>query len=336
LEKIEMKKTLVAVAALAAMTGAMADATISGVFQVGLNKNVKKTTGTTTTTTTLEDSNGNGQVNFKFTEDLDGGMKFFGQIGVATSNDYAGTVNGYETFGGFSGGFGSLRAGSFGSPQFVAITKGDSTGYLLDNAVANITQHHGAAGISSLFSTNQIQYTLTKLADGLTLQYTNKLGEAAAGTGGTNFYSIDYAAGGLNAGYVYSQFKNSVTQTDTAGNLYVSYDLGMAKIYLMNASVAQAGSAGVLGQSVGLSVPMGAVTLYYNYSSSSAGIANTARTVTAQKITHSNIGASYAFSKRTTAAIAMQNIAGTDAASSNVIDATSGSTQTKLLVIHAF
>jgi len=37
LEKIEIKKTLVAVAAMAAVTGAMADVTISGFVDKGLN-----------------------------------------------------------------------------------------------------------------------------------------------------------------------------------------------------------------------------------------------------------------------------------------------------------
>ena len=62
----------------------MAEATISGLFQIGLNQKIVTTTGVSTNTSLVGDDNANTGVNFKITEDLGDGMKFDAQIQYLT------------------------------------------------------------------------------------------------------------------------------------------------------------------------------------------------------------------------------------------------------------
>ena len=339
-----MKKTLVALAAVAATTGAMAEATISGLFQIGLNQATATTTGTSTNTTSMDDSNANTGVNFKITEDLGDGMQFNAQIGVFTGiNGVSGAVTGYETFGGLSGDFGSFRAGTFGSPQFIAITKGDAGGgYLINNAVADITQHQGGViGSTTLFATNQIQYTLPELVSGLKLQYTNKMGEVAGSTAGTtDYYTADYTSGPINVGYVYSSYKPTTALKDTVSNIYGSYNAGPAKLYFMSANAAVDDTSSVKGTSIGVNVPIGAFTAMYNRSNTDGALINVAgtaiRTVNAQDQTGNFYGVSYGFSKRTTAYLTYYKNDGSDGATTATLNSTSSNATTRLILIHAF
>jgi len=323
-----MKKTLVAIAAVAAVTGAMAEATISGLFQIGLNQKIATTTGVSTSTSVVGDDNANTGVNFKITEDLGDGMQFNAQIGVFTGiNGVSGAVTGYETFGGLSGDFGSFRAGTFGSPQFVAITKGDAGGgYLINNAIADITQHQGGIlGTTTLFANNQIQYTLPQIVSGLTLQYTNKLGEVGGSSAGTtDYYTADYTSGPINVGYVYSSYKPTTALTDTVSNIYGSYNAGPAKLYFMSANAAVGGTSSVKGTSIGVNVPFGAFTAMYNRSNTDGALINVAgtaiRTVNAQDQTGNFYGVSYGFSKRTTAYLNYYKNDGSDGATTATLN----------------
>jgi len=77
LEKIEMKKTLVAVAALAVASAAMADATISGVIDQAYYS-AKSTTSAGLSTQSKgigAQNNGTSEFTIAGSEDLDGGMK---------------------------------------------------------------------------------------------------------------------------------------------------------------------------------------------------------------------------------------------------------------------
>jgi len=126
-----MKKTLVAVAAMAAVTGAMAQATIYGTIdQAYYSVRNTDSSGLVTKTTGIAGiNNGGSAIGFKASEDLGSGMKVYFQqeIGLKTeanggpysttaidssSNDVS--VYNYEnrnSFLGISGGFGSVQVG---------------------------------------------------------------------------------------------------------------------------------------------------------------------------------------------------------------------------------
>ena len=125
-----MKKTLVALAAVAAVTGAMAEATLTGYVQIGVNNNKTTTTGTTTTANTLEDTNANTALNFTDVEDLGDGLKVTTNIGLLPSIGSSSTLGGQTTYAALSGGFGELKAGKFGNDQFWTVVTGDATGYM--------------------------------------------------------------------------------------------------------------------------------------------------------------------------------------------------------------
>jgi len=343
LEKIEMKKTLVAVAAMAAATGAMAQFTITGTLQVGTNRATTTTAGASTTKTSIDDSNGNTGVNVGVSDDIGNGIKVIGniglQVGINGSNGATTTGGVYETYGGVTGPFGSAKLGALQTPQFLSIANGDVSGYLISNPVANIIQHQGGSvGSTTLLQSNSFQYVLPKFVDGLTLKYQTAMGELATGINGTNHYAADFTTGGFAAGYAYSSYKYSATQNDTAQSVNGSYNFGPAKITYLWGQANTAGASGVSGSSVGIAVPMGSLSLMYSYGSTngivSNGTATTARVVSTQKQTGSFVGASYALSKRTTAYAAYYTEAGNDGA--GIVGSTSKFNTTRLMLIHAF
>jgi len=344
-----MKKTLVAVAAFAAVSSAMADATITGLIQVGTNRTTTNTSGTSTTATTLEDSNQNTGINVGVKEDMGGGMSFDGNIGI--SNNAAGTIQGggtgnsagYQTYGGLSGGFGSIRAGSIYTAQFLALTKGDATGYLMNTPISQITQHQGGSvGSSTLSTSSMVQYTLPSIVSGLTLSIQQKFGGATDGTGTANFYSADYTGSGLNIGAVYSSYKYSTSLTDTVSTLYGNYDFGAAKVFAMSATANTAGDVGVSGTSVGVAIPFGAAKITYNYGSTNGAIINgvagaSARDASNVKQTGNTFVASYELSKRTTAYAAYYKQTGNNlSGTAQAVSINNSNTTTRLMVIHSF
>ena len=109
-----MKKTLVAVAALAAVTGAMAEVTISGFFDAGVTSSKATSTAGTSSTTNAVASPGSGQsqITFAAPEDLGDGMKAFANI-RAMPSPFAAT----STFAGDASEVG--LSGPFGTAQIV-------------------------------------------------------------------------------------------------------------------------------------------------------------------------------------------------------------------------
>jgi predicted porin len=112
-----MKKTLIALAAVAAATGAMAQATISGVLDFGAVNNGKTTTtaagGTAQTNVKQAGRDREGltpsQIVFSATEDLGGGLKATALFSQRAQTGFAER----DTHITVSGGFGSVRVGRY-------------------------------------------------------------------------------------------------------------------------------------------------------------------------------------------------------------------------------
>jgi len=120
LEKIEMKKTLVAVAAITAVTGAMAQATITGGVDYGF---LTYTTGTTKSHLVAGDTNQFNNVAFSASEDLGNGLK--ASVKYDLGLDYAAGGGGTftrESHISLGGAFGTVSAGRQYSPVFLAAT----------------------------------------------------------------------------------------------------------------------------------------------------------------------------------------------------------------------
>jgi len=336
-----MKKTLVAVAALAAATGAMAQVTISGMMEVGVVNTTGKTSGgTTSTVRSLDDTNGNNQLNFKAKEDLGNGLSADVNFGLYMSQDKAGAAAGYQSYMGVSGGFGRIQGGSYLTNQFSAILNGDATGAagqgpMIGIGMAANGDRTGWAG-DSLFDSNQLTYTLPTFVQGLDLNYTKKFGEANSGIGDASSYKASYVSGPLSLAYASQTGKASASATDKGTVLSANYDLGMAKLFTGYATLKQGTSNTITATSYGINVPLNGITLMWNYGTASGGMATS--TVTASTIgqNQTEYGAKYDLSKRTSVTYIYSNR--NNGLGNSTTTYTTGSTNTvnKVYLQHSF
>jgi len=280
LENFEMKKTLVAVASLAAISSAFAQVSITGVVESTYNLN-GAAKGMTT------GMNGGSEFRLGGAEDLGNGMKadfswafvqnhnngaaWAGQVGAPTG--VAGSVTSYNSFVGLSGDFGSIKLGQQWAPLTLVGFTHDAMGGAATSG--NLTLSADSATVINL--PNSITYTSPSIA-GVTLsaQTDSPTINATKTTG----YSLSYGVGAFSAGYGYSL----ATGGKSKNVVGASYDFGMAKLFV--SSFTESGNDTATGY--GVSVPVGAATLIASAST---------------QATHDNytLVAKYNLSKRTVA-----------------------------------
>jgi len=222
-----MKTTLVAVAAMAAVTGAMAQATIYGTIEQTYNKSTKTVDGVTTNASTGigEYQMGSSLIGFKGSEDLGSGMKasYLYEMGVNLQTSMATPLN-RQAFVGLSGGFGSVRIGKQYSQGFlsaVAADPGGATGATGALYLAPMTGYNGTE--APLRQDKGLQWDLPSFVPGLGITITKVWGGANTGdsaggsptatdgvkTGDGTGWAIKYASGPLYVGLT----SDSVTNT---------------------------------------------------------------------------------------------------------------------------
>lgn len=239
-----MKKTLLAAAALLAVSGsafAQSSVTLYGLIDVSL-ESIK---GTDTVTRMSSDNYNSSRLGFRGVEDLGGGLKakFVLESGLNADTGAAGSSNRFfsrSAWVGLEGGFGELRLGRQDS----------SIGAIVGNTSIVGAQSYDEAVIADTFAgrkyrrlDNAITYITPKFVDGLQvqLQYStaadfNTANNAEAGVdsdlGKTFGFSATYAAGPFGVGAAYLQ-----AMADVAGDIdeeswlfYASYDFGAAKL----------------------------------------------------------------------------------------------------------
>jgi len=303
LEKFEMKKTLVALAVLSSVTGAMAEATLTGLFDAAINSGTATTLGS--------GPNGGSEVTVGISEDLGNGLKATAAltiIGSVTNSEDANTaeVGGfamYQSHIGLEGDFGSIKAGAQWSPIFLTSTISDITGRWNSSTLANPGE---------LQNMNSVTYTSPSIS-GFTFSYQTQLTDTGtavgygyfnhASTGGhATAYSLQYTNAGLTAGYANSKddYYGGVATDIKSTLIAVNYDFGVAKLHYghLVTNVAD-GATDVTSNSYGVTVPVGAFILGAQNSSDDAG--NT---------TNSYI-ANYSMSKKTTVYFANTDASGT-------------------------
>jgi predicted porin len=323
LEKYDMKKTLIALAAIAA-TSAFAQSTVTlyGVLDQGYNTSTTTVGTTESKVTGIQSILSGNRVGFKGTEDLGGGLKAnfqfeFGAVldGAATAGALSSNRN---SFVGVEGPFGAVTAG------LVYTLIHNVQGAYDNNGNATASGWLGG-GTSRVRQANALTYTTPDMK-GFTAQVQLGFGETAQTSGVTpavtgdagnsTAFALNYAQGPLTVKFA-SETVNLTklayaapgiaTAVDlgnaladfTANSIGASYDLGVAKLTAVR-TTAKAGSAALAGEvttnNFGVSVPVGAVTLNGTISNGSytTGTTNT-------DISGYQIGANYALSKRTTA-----------------------------------
>jgi predicted porin len=341
-----MKKTLIALAVVAASGAAFAQSsvTLSGKFGYAYTANKTaggdKTNGFGTT---------DGDVVFAATEDLGGGLKAgasmalklrgrdnavsatsgtsttttTGGNGVALTNAASNVVGGRDASVFLSGGFGTITAGAIeagngiiGRASAGAPTIGQDSGVTLD----------GAANVDI------VTYTTPALAAGLTatVMVIDSIGnpgadglQAAATTQAATVFDLNYANGPVSAGIDTTSFGQNAaasTGTDSRVRMSVSYDLGVVKLgagYQTKKTYAGVKDTQTM---VGVSMPAGAWTLGATYAVRN----NDVNTSDAKGW---ELGANYAFSKRTALQIATRDLS---------INSAASATATRVRLLHSF
>ncbi len=227
-----------------------------------------------------------GNVKMTITEDLGGGLK----ATAATQFDVRGrTSNSAEdTTLSLSGGFGTVMIGAIeagngiigrawaGAP--INLTNGFDNGTLLGGAAnADIISYSAPAINGVVFSVKRLD----------SVGFVDTAG--ANGAQQANVLDLSYSAGALNAGIDYT--KNAGASTTSRVRMSANYNLGMAVVGFGSEKSQNA----LRMTTVGVSVPMGAVTLGAVYAKRGE-----------QKGTA--IGANYALSKRTSINLSSGNI----------------------------
>jgi predicted porin len=303
LEKFAMKKTLIALAALAVSGAAFAQstATISG----GINVGVEKTGAAGSKAGVASLGGGANAINIITSEDLGGGltggftaqMRFSAATGNMTS---AGTVQHDQFLHAanvhLSGGFGTVRVGKVAEAGNCGFDPWGCTGGAALQFGTGVN-----AGVASGTQANSVSYASPSFS-GFSIGYQTSV---STRTDERTVLNIGYTAGPLALSFVQAENgSNTIGTSPTAAalatfgdikltqqSIAVGYTLGFGRITLVNTTTELAGTKTADVTSLGLSVPMGATTILagYNKNSKAAATADT-------KIA---LGANYALSKRT-------------------------------------
>lgn len=254
-----MKKSLIALAVLAASGASMAQVTLYGVVDVAVGSANYSGAPASVTGTSMKANDayndGNSRWGIKVVEDLGGGMKFTGQFeqNINYEDGSTQTTSARYAYGQLSGGFGAFKYGRTLTPSFFGVAAWELTGAANFSAVAN---QFGFAGGGSRNS-SEFSYTTPGMGGfSATLGYVTEQDGIAQGYLGSKVdANVVYAGGPLSVGLSYWKNDKVAAGASTDGNyaLGASYNFG---------SFALAGSwqdaAGTSqGWSLGARVPVG-------------------------------------------------------------------------------
>jgi len=230
-----MKKTLLALAAIAASSAAFAQSSVTlyGVVDASL-ESVK---GDDTVTRVSSDNLASSRLGFKGTEDLGNGLKanfvLESNMKMDTGANGGGTTRFFDraAWVGAAGAFGELRLGR----------QDTSIGLLAGNSGILGAQGYDELKIAKTFSgdgyrrtDNAITYILPKLVDGLSAQVqysTQASGAEDVDKLGSHYgLNVQYAASGFSAGLGYIHAKKTASVDDTGVLAYLGYDFGAVKL----------------------------------------------------------------------------------------------------------
>ena len=267
-----MKKTLIAMAAVAVTSGAMAQATISGSLGFGVqdSSTSAKSIGWTDT-----------YINFSASEDLGGGMSITAKQSLQGVGGDTADVTSNGTSLSLAGGFGAITFASVGAAA--------------DNlSVASLPSSTNTVFSSTGASTNNytyLDYTTPTLVDGLTVVIRANQGNvgAVALTDEDLQYRVDFKSGPFSA-----NFRTTTGAAEAGG----SFDFGAAKVsFQADTTRAETSSYAMKRSAYSLVVPVSsALTASVSHSSMGAYTGYS-------KVSGTEFNATYALSKRTSLSI---------------------------------
>lgn len=274
-----MKKTLVAIAAIAALGSASAQIAVSGKLDVGASST--GSAGAKVTSGVWETSRVVLQGNQDFTGGMKGSVYLEGGLGADTSTS---TFTGFarQSFVSLSGSFGKVDMGAFWTPVDTALWYSDAMEYNgFSTMYGGLDVGNNAQGNSA----GAIQYT-SPTAGGLTLQVVTAPngGDAAhANYGGAG---VNYANGPLLINAAFQSYKTATNSTSAGSVIALNYDLGSVKLFGGLTNNDDGAGTKVASTNVGVKVPMGADYV-------AAGVTSTKTTTGGADATVSGYGVNY-------------------------------------------
>ena len=334
-----MKKTLIALAAVAATTTAMADVTIYGRLDVGMN-NTKVTVAPVGADTlwiknnnaVSEDGLSTGLLGFKGTEDLGGGMSanFVHEMDLDMDVGALGVAAGRNSTVGLKGGFGELRLGRSYTPLFSTIGMSDvfgttgagtvntlgmaATAVRASNAIFYTTPAMGGFTASVMVQNNNAQTSLSvgnagkSSANGFSLNYASGPLAVAFANGTEKGSSVDRVAGifadVFNAANAAAAAAATANTKYTGNALSATYDLGVAKAYFGYVSTKDDNDTTVANGEIKMKETNVGVAVPMGSLTLMGGVGRNKASVTGEAGSATGtdvvLGATYALSKRTT------------------------------------
>ena len=257
-----MKKTLVALAAVAVTGGAFAQATMTGAIAYGFESDTTSS-NVTTSGFGMEDA----EINFAVSEDIEGvgklsaglGLGWGGRATGATANDSNITL-------------------TLANGMKIAMKSARGAEYLtggVAGAGANYEADLTYTGQLSRSNNDEVAVSLP-IAEGLTATVSHKEADVVIGTGSAavaavtpaqryNTGILNYKAGGLVIDGQYRSYDNQVASSSTSANtknrLSASYDLGVAKIGAGVDTTMYTYGNSKTATLIGLNIPMGSLSL---------------------------------------------------------------------------
>ncbi len=274
-----MKKSLIALAVLAASGAAMAQSSVTlfGIVDAGVGRvssNGSSVTGVTNS------GLGTSRLGFRGEEDLGGGLKAGFWLEGAIQND-TGTGQGGGAAGpGFefkrrstlslAGGFGEVRLGRELTVGYVNSTAADVFG---DNGVGGSIGKNHFAGVIETRKGNGISYILPSKLGGIygQVQYVfgESLSNAAYDKAGDYFGArVGYRNGPLDTAIAFAKGRGASAAADADQfNIFASYDLGVVKPFIGFNQEKNKAAVEVKYQSylLGLTAPVGPGTIRVSY-----------------------------------------------------------------------
>ena len=334
LEKISMKKTLIALAALTSIAGvahAQSSVTLYGLADanVGSYSDTTRTAGVSTkTTNTKIDSGGMNTSRFgmRGVEDLGGGLKAVfaleGGINVDTGATNSGSLFGRQAFVGVDGGFGTVTLGRHltAYDALRGATNHSDNAILFSYSQLRAVYSNGVASNNGVMdyasrSSNSLAYTSPSFGgfSGALVLGTGEDKTAIVKASRNNSFHLKYANGPLLVGYAYQNEKfNAGSALSTPGsavplgevaqrdyNLFgASYDFGVAKI-TGSYQVAKQKDSAVAGNDGKDKEFQAGVTVPFGAAAVSAGYVRSKSDTTGLKAQGFSLLGTYSLSKRT-------------------------------------
>lgn len=251
-----MKKTLIALAVLAASTASMAQVTLYGVADVALGAvNATGVKSDANMKTNDAQNDGNSRWGIKVVEDLGGGLKATAQFeqNIDYSTGATGTADARYAYLALDGGFGRVKAGRTLTPSFFGVAAWELTGAANFSAVANQFSFAGGGSRNS----REFSYTTPNMGGfSATLGYVTEVdGIENGGLGSKLDMNAIYSAGPLAVGLSYWKNDKVAAGASTDGNFALGANYNFGSFSVAGSFQDAAGKS--QGWSLGAGVPMG-------------------------------------------------------------------------------